>query len=451
MNFTAKRICCTSVITAVCCMILLLVSSVLLGENVYGASKITDANIKEGLEFCQEYPISLSLNGEKIGFDAKDVPPVIITPVGETEGRTLIPARTLFEKMGASVDWNDSTQTVTISLADQTIALVIGSQTATVNGVKQALDVPALIIDHDGDYFGSTMIPVRFVAEALNCQVIWDGEDRHIMVGYSLGADGKVIPASQSLNSLFPEYDMSTLPAFTSEAATKLIAIDSGHGGRDSGAVGHKGKADQLYEKDLNFPIAQRVRDYLEAAGGSVYLIQEEDSYISTYDRPVMANEKEADFFVSIHNNSENGHKQSGTMVLYADKLYYGLNEYGRAICTSAKAIEWATSNPAIIFDENGEPVGTSELDGYGITSGEVAENVLAEMMAALGTRKAGLKDDIRYIVLNCSKMPAIIIEGAFLSNESDLAKMREPEYIERYAYATAKALIESFNARFPN
>ncbi|MBR6014965.1 MAG: N-acetylmuramoyl-L-alanine amidase [Firmicutes bacterium] len=72
-------------------------------------------------------------------------------------------------------------------------------------------------------------------------------------------------------------------------------------------------------------------------------------------------------------------------------------------------------------------------------------------MMDALGTEKAGCLNKIEYIVINSTRMPAIIIEGAYLSNEDDLAKLRTDEYVNRYAYSAAKAIIESFNKRYPD
>ncbi len=411
------------------------------------AAVITDADIKEGLAFCAQYPVSLSYEGEKIEFSAKDVPPVIITPKGEKNGRTLIPVRALLEKMGATVTWYEETQTVGIELDDTSVLLTIGSDVAKVGNNQIVLDVPALIIDHDGDYYGSTMIPVRFVAESLGCEVGFEEASRTVTVKAPI----KSVPAATA-GGIFPDYEYAPLPKFTKAAAEKLIAIDAGHGGKDSGAVGHAKKADQLYEKKVNLACALKLRDYLEQAGGKTYMLRTTDSSIYIYDRPVMANEAEADFFVSVHNNSTENAKTNGTMVIYADKLYYGMNDEGRAITLENRAYEWAVSNPAITFDLNGKPVGTSELEDYGITSGEVAEKILKNMMEALGTANAGLKNNNSYIVINSTRMPAIIIEGAYLSNEEDFAKLSEiEEFANRYAYAAALGIIEAFNERWPD
>jgi N-acetylmuramoyl-L-alanine amidase len=70
-------------------------------------------------------------------------------------------------------------------------------------------------------------------------------------------------------------------------------------------------------------------------------------------------------------------------------------------------------------------------------------------MLRALGTADRGTKNSPRLIVLNRTVMPAIVIEGAFMSNAEDLALIREDDFAKRYAYAVAKALIEIMNETF--
>lgn len=91
-----------------------------------------------------------------------DVPPVIV------DGRTLVPVRALFESLGATVDWDETTQTVTATKEDTVISMQIGSTAASVNGATQVLDVPAQTIE------GRTMVPARFAAESLDARVLWD-------------------------------------------------------------------------------------------------------------------------------------------------------------------------------------------------------------------------------------------------------------------------------------
>lgn len=99
-------------------------------------------------------------DGEKIKFDQ--------IPVIEN-GRTLVPLRAIFEKIGADVEWNGDTKTVIATKGDITVSLTIDSTTATKNGEEITLDVPAKIIS------GRTLVPVRFVSDCFGVDVGWDG------------------------------------------------------------------------------------------------------------------------------------------------------------------------------------------------------------------------------------------------------------------------------------
>ena len=88
--------------------------------------------------------------------------------------RTLVPVRFISESLNAKVDWNDETETVTISYDDKEVELTIGSNVIIVNGNESYLDVPAQIIEE------RTFIPLRALVEALNKKVFWD--DRGLIV-----------------------------------------------------------------------------------------------------------------------------------------------------------------------------------------------------------------------------------------------------------------------------
>ena len=127
----------------------------------YGNDSIDKAKIH-----YNEY-IRVLINGKNILFNQ---PPVIV------DGRTLVPLRAIFEAMGASVDWNNSTKTATSKLGSTTIQLTIGSNLLYKNGTAAALDVPAQLIN------GYTMVPVRAVAEAFGADVNWDGATQTVYI-----------------------------------------------------------------------------------------------------------------------------------------------------------------------------------------------------------------------------------------------------------------------------
>ncbi|MBQ3038613.1 MAG: hypothetical protein IJD30_05490 [Clostridia bacterium] len=85
-------------------------------------------------------------------------------------GRTLVPLRAIFEALGASVDWNDETKTVTSSYKNTTITMTVGQDFFYKNGTRIPLDVAPQITN------SRTLVPVRAVAEAFNCEIKWDGD-----------------------------------------------------------------------------------------------------------------------------------------------------------------------------------------------------------------------------------------------------------------------------------
>ncbi|MDY6313788.1 MAG: stalk domain-containing protein [Clostridia bacterium] len=108
-----------------------------------------------------------TVNGKEVKID---VPAQIL------DGRTMTPSRFVAESLGADVDWDDATKTVTVTNGTKTIKLVIDSNIATIDGEEVEIDVPATIID------GRTLTPSRFVAEALGADVDWDDATKTVKV-----------------------------------------------------------------------------------------------------------------------------------------------------------------------------------------------------------------------------------------------------------------------------
>lgn len=114
-----------------------------------------------------EPPITVWLDGIQVPFD---VAPAVI------QGRTLVPLRAIFEALGATVSWDQATQTATATWADAHLTLPSGAAVAELNGQKRPLDVPAQVVG------GRTLVPLRFVAETLGAQVGWYGHSRVITI-----------------------------------------------------------------------------------------------------------------------------------------------------------------------------------------------------------------------------------------------------------------------------
>ncbi len=130
--------------------------------------------------FAYESEISVLINGQKVAFD---VPPMIL------DGRTLVPLRAIFESLGATVDFNEQTRTITASKNKTKVTLVLDNPEMSIDKETFTLDVPPTIVD------GRTLAPVRAVSEAFDCHVDWKGETRTVLI---------------TDESLFNDYNLNT-------------------------------------------------------------------------------------------------------------------------------------------------------------------------------------------------------------------------------------------------
>lgn len=117
--------------------------------------------------FAYADSINVTVDGEQVQFD---VPPMI------DNGRTLVPLRAIFERLGAEIAWDGATKTITATKDSTDVVLQIGNSTANVNGVNIELDVPAKIVN------GRTLVPVRFVSEAMGSVVGWNGTTKTVEI-----------------------------------------------------------------------------------------------------------------------------------------------------------------------------------------------------------------------------------------------------------------------------
>lgn len=156
--------------------------------------------------------ISLIINGQKIKCD---VSPEIVN------GRTLVPARVIFDNFGAEVFWNDSLRQVVISTSASVIIFNIGSKIAYVNGVAFNIDVAPIIIN------GRTLIPVRFISERMGYNVVWNGTDRTVNIT-SPKDDKKENPKTESQDTGISEDksdDKTNHPTFDNETEIQKITV----------------------------------------------------------------------------------------------------------------------------------------------------------------------------------------------------------------------------------
>ncbi|MFZ0564792.1 MAG: N-acetylmuramoyl-L-alanine amidase [Chlamydiales bacterium] len=191
-------------------------------------------------------------------------------------------------------------------------------------------------------------------------------------------------------------YRSTSFPDSTVQAERKIfhrpeiIAIDAGHGGKDPGASSQEKRYE---EKELTLSTAYLVRDYLTRLGYRTLLTRSQDSYVSLDSRADAANTLHADLFVSIHYNYSSNKEAQGI------EIYY-------------------------------KKIGSKKL----------GDDVLKKIIHHTKASSRGVKKG-DFAVIRETKMPAILIEGGFLSNPEERKKLKDPKYLEEIAQGIAEGI----------
>ena len=197
--------------------------------------------------------------------------------------------------------------------------------------------------------------------------------------------------------------------------APKVVFIDVGHGGSDSGANYYGVK-----EKDLNMQIAKRVEKHLKAAGFKVILSRTSDVYIDhSTERSRMANASGADIFISLHNNA----MPNNANVNGIETFWYQYDpDY----------------QPVINKEMHNDPTRLKE-------SQKLAEAVQNALISSTGAFNRGVQRDT-FAVLRETSIPAILVEFGFMSNLTELNKLQTSSYQETLAKALTNGVVRYFN-----
>jgi N-acetylmuramoyl-L-alanine amidase len=178
--------------------------------------------------------------------------------------------------------------------------------------------------------------------------------------------------------------------------ANKVIVVDAGHGGRETGT-----KWGTIYEKDLTLKVAKKLAAYLTDAGASVVMIRAEDSTVPLLSRPETANQSKADLYISVHfNSNQTANSASG-----------GMTFYHMQNATSMLLAQCIQTQIAAV----------SKLPDLGVWSD-------SRIYKTKG-----------FAVLRLTSMPAVLIELGFLNNKNDRARLIQPEFHD----AAAKAIVK--------
>jgi len=189
---------------------------------------------------------------------------------------------------------------------------------------------------------------------------------------------------------IVPFFSLDALSKGSSEpfAPRPLIIIDAGHGGSDEGA-----KVQTVMEKRINLTTALLAKKHLELLGYRVILTRSRDIFVSLPKRAAIANKSKGIVFVSIHFNSCSNRNAKGIEI-----YYYETKDHNRARASK-----------------------------------RLANNILYEIVdqtaaASRGVRKGNLA------VLRETNMPAILVEGGFMTNYEERFLLKDRKYLDKIA-----------------
>ena len=185
-------------------------------------------------------------------------------------------------------------------------------------------------------------------------------------------------------------------------AKNKIVVVDPGHGGSDPGAI-YGG----VTEKDLNLDISLRLYDLLKQGGVKVYMTRTDDRFVPLQTRAEFANQLDATLFVSVHNNAMADRNYDGTMMLYYPLPF---NPY------------------------------------YNMSGRRLSQILQTELVTRLGTTDRGLRERTNLAVLRRTKMSAVIVEVAFMTNAKDLANLKTDTFRQKSAEAIYAGIVKALN-----
>lgn len=229
------------------------------------------------------------------------------------------------------------------------------------------------------------------------------------------------------------------------------ILIDPGHGGEELGAIakvwikkanGEK-KQVNIYEKNLCLSLAKMVQANLKK-DYTTYLTRSMDRTVSLDKRADMAEKVKADLFISIHFNS------SKNKLFHGFETYY-LDNHKNVAIQKVEKVE----NDALMGDDKvvnqilidlviQQTVSTSKK-----LASFVHKRVSKNIKIPFSMKDRGVKPGLFY-VLALSKRPGVLIEAGFMSNPSEIWKIKTPKFLNAYAKSISEGIVNYLKQRSP-
>ena len=224
-----------------------------------------------------------------------------------------------------------------------------------------------------------------------------------------------------------------------------VIAIDAGHGGQDTGALGASGTR----EKDITLKVARELAKQVDATPGmKAYLTRDADFFIPLAQRYQKARAARADVFVSIHADAFTNPSASGSSV-------FVLSRRG----ASSQAARWLADQEnaadlvgGVRLKDKSDTLASVLLDLSQSATQRASEAIAKDVLGGLSRIGKTHKDDIEranFVVLRSPDVPSMLVETAFISNPEEERRLSDPAYQQRLARAVLDG-IHNYFSRMP-
>jgi len=210
-------------------------------------------------------------------------------------------------------------------------------------------------------------------------------------------------------------------PAKFKPGKIRRIVVDPGHGGHDPGASSPTGTREKDIVLQIGLKLSQKIREEL---GIDVVMTRSTDVFIELQERTAIANKVGADLFVSIHANASLNRAANGI-----ETYYLNLAKTEKAAQLAAKengtTLEKVSVLQAVLFDL----MANYKLNDSAHLADEVQKSLHKKAQTGYpGVKNLGVKQGPFYVLVGAT-MPSILVETAFVSNERDEAKLKDPQY----------------------
>jgi N-acetylmuramoyl-L-alanine amidase len=217
------------------------------------------------------------------------------------------------------------------------------------------------------------------------------------------------------------------------------VVIDPGHGGKDPGCIGKKGSR----EKDVVLDVSIRLKQLMTTNTNlDVIMTRESDIFIPVENRPVIANQKQSDLFISIHANSNPRKNRSGVQTFF-------LNFSSDPSVIETAARENATSSKNI-SDMRGilrKIVRNVKIEESQALAEKIQNNLLKHLQKSYrDVKDLGVKGGPFWVLIG-GEMPSILVEISHLSNRKEESRLKSNQYRQQIAQGIFKGILEYINS----